>query len=288
MSYQNICTYCNKTFTTKYTLITHQKTSKSCKNNLEKKSYDCNYCNKHFSSSNGLQYHINICDTKKDMELKHKDVNTEEIQALKISNKVLETKLENSEIRIEEYKKQIEEYKKQIELLQRQPRITNNTTTTVNNDKSVIFNSYFTPEFLKEGLNDYDQNHVCHGMSGFADFLKTKFLTKDGQLIYTCTDPARQHFKFIYNGIETSDKNATMLLKSVKPAMLDRLTRLFDDLNDTQKKIEDISTYDRTERERKDLEVLNFIRTYKLIPLNIDINELETNNKLSLALSKIV
>jgi hypothetical protein len=197
----------------------------------------------------------------------------------------LETKLEN-------YKNQIEKYERQIELFQNNPRITNNTTTTnnttVNNDKSVIFNAYFTPEFLREGMKDYDKNLVCHGISGLADYVKQKFLMKDGKLIYVCTDPARQHFKFIYNGVETLDKTATMLVKSIKPAVVSQLRVIHKDLNETEEKLEAISKYDRTERQKTDLDVTKFIITSKLNPLNVEINELETSNKLSLALSRIV
>jgi hypothetical protein len=111
---------------------------------------------------------------------------------------------------------------------------------------------------------------------------------KDGKLIYVCTDPARQHFKFIYNGIETSDKTATMLVKSIKPAVVSQLRVIHKDLNETEEKLEAISKYDRTERQKTDLEVTKFIITSKLNPLNVEINELETSNKLSLALSRIV
>jgi hypothetical protein len=60
------------------------------------------------------------------------------------------------------------------------------------------------------------------------------------------------------------------------------------DLNETEEKLEAISKYDRTERQKTDLDVTKFIITSKLNPLNVEINELETSNKLSLALSRIV
>jgi hypothetical protein len=306
-----VCDYCNKTFATKSSLTTHKKTAKSCKNNTEKISYDCEYCKKSFSSTNGLQYHVGICEIKKcndEKENKEKENiqnqlyidlllkkqreeiekhHNEELQKLKedlaksyTSITILETRLEDT----------VKSYERQIELLQNNPRITHNTTnnTTVNNDKSVIFNAYFTPEFLREGMKDYDKNLVCHGISGLADYVKRKFLMKDGKLIYVCTDPARQHFKFIYNGVETLDKTATMLVKSIKPAVVSQLRVIHKDLNDTEEKLEAISKYDRTERQKTDLDVTKFIITSKLNPLNVEINELETSNKLSLALSRIV
>jgi hypothetical protein len=315
MSY--ICNSCNKSYTTKSNLTAHQKCTKSCKSTIEKKTYNCEYCNKTFSTGKNLNYHKNICSIKKeidekeceelrlienrkiiDQELqKQKDElvksytdqihsltksYVDQIQSLTISNKILETRLEDT----------VKSYERQIELLQNNPRITNNTTTTnnttVNNDKSVIFNAYFTPEFLREGMKDYDKNLVCHGIPGLADYVKRKFLMKDGKLIYVCTDPARQHFKFIYNGVETLDKTATMLVKSIKPAVVSQLRVIHKDLNETEEKLEAISKYDRTERQKTDLDVTKFIITSKLNPLNVEINELETSNKLSLALSRIV
>jgi hypothetical protein len=151
MEPNNICEYCKKTFSTKYTLFTHQKTVKSCKNNIEKKSYYCEYCKKSFSTMKNLVYHTSICDIKKDIDNKiQEDIKNKEnkkiieneiekykneieknhneelqklkedltksyadqIQSLTISNKILETRLEDT----------VKSYERQIELLQNNPQ----------------------------------------------------------------------------------------------------------------------------------------------------------------------
>jgi len=76
------CIICNKTFSSKQSLSVHIKTAKSCSSSVEKVTYDCEYCEKKFSSLNTLKQHINICSTKKDIQIKdfEKTINESKIK----------------------------------------------------------------------------------------------------------------------------------------------------------------------------------------------------------------
>lgn len=65
----NICSKCNKVFSSYQSLKLHVKTS-NCDKNLELKDKSCLYCNKHFSSKQMLKYHLDTCLEKKIFLLK--------------------------------------------------------------------------------------------------------------------------------------------------------------------------------------------------------------------------
>jgi hypothetical protein len=294
------CEYCNKNFSTKYTLNNHRKTAKSCNNNSGKKSYDCEYCKKIFSSTNGLQYHVSICDVKKekDNEIKIKDdyekkldffikeklekekQYVEELFQLKNTVSILQTKLETAE-------KQLEKYERQIELFQTKPATKTINNTTIN-DKSIIFNNYFPKTELANSLSGLNDNHISIGMTSLAAYLKEKVLTKDGNLIYKCTDTARQLFKLIYDGIEIKDKTATLLVNTIKPVLLDRITLIIQAINENKSRIENIPKDKRTEEQKRRLDYLKFLIDNRAYQFRLEIVELDKNHLLSLELSRII
>ena len=70
------CEFCNKTFKTISSLNAHKKTTKYClkiqndlqnSNENELKSYICKFCDSNLKSKKSLDYHENICKTKKDI-----------------------------------------------------------------------------------------------------------------------------------------------------------------------------------------------------------------------------
>jgi chromosome segregation ATPase len=118
-----ICEYCNKTYANKSTLSTHQKSTKRCleiQKNLNKKNnvieYNCQYCNKIFTTKQNIKVHENICDRKKDFEIKEIKINYEtEIKELKdiIINYESEIKdLKENMIKYESEIKELQEIKK--------------------------------------------------------------------------------------------------------------------------------------------------------------------------------
>lgn len=82
---ENVCEFCDKTFSTKYTLNTHIKTSKTCislrKASLtETQKHSCKYCFKEFSRIHHLQNHANVCPKKIEFE---KEIKQNENKKLK-------------------------------------------------------------------------------------------------------------------------------------------------------------------------------------------------------------
>lgn len=63
------CNNCNRSFSSKQSLTTHVKTSKSClEKEKKKKIFECSFCHKVLSSKQMLLYHTGICPTKAQKE----------------------------------------------------------------------------------------------------------------------------------------------------------------------------------------------------------------------------
>jgi len=143
-SEENICDKCEKKFFSKYTLASHKKKSKTCKENVEK--YQCNYCSKELTTINNLNRHQLSCIEKEKKEAREKIENLEkykeeseeekkkyqkkfevekQIYQKQLENKnqiiieknllikELETKLEQTEKQLQEKDKQLQEKDKQ-------------------------------------------------------------------------------------------------------------------------------------------------------------------------------
>ena len=70
---------------------------------------------------------------------------------------------------------------------------TNNTSLNITS--SIDFNDISK---IKDIINDdFNINYAVNGQKGLARFVTDKFLTdNDGKLLYICTDPSRQIFKY--------------------------------------------------------------------------------------------
>jgi hypothetical protein len=94
------CGYCNKLFTSKGNLNTHQKTANFCiqiqnknqdnlefeKTDIENMFYSCEFCNKKFSSKQRLKTHLEICIEKYKREILNLKII---IEQLKLNEKVI-------------------------------------------------------------------------------------------------------------------------------------------------------------------------------------------------------
>jgi uncharacterized Zn-finger protein len=77
------CEFCNKEFTTKGTLQTHQKSAKYCLELQGKSSNDeyvCEFCNKTFNIKSSLIRHIVSCSKKLNNEIMETEKTNEELQ----------------------------------------------------------------------------------------------------------------------------------------------------------------------------------------------------------------
>ena len=61
------CEFCNKTFSTKSNLYTHQNTAKFClelQGKEDETGFNCEFCNKKYAQKKGLILHVNTCKEK--------------------------------------------------------------------------------------------------------------------------------------------------------------------------------------------------------------------------------
>ena len=83
----NCCEYCNKEFSSKGTLVRHQKTTKSClsRENTPGKLYQCQYCNQDFTQMTNLKRHVQNCFVKPRLDNEKAIENLKEKYRRKIS-----------------------------------------------------------------------------------------------------------------------------------------------------------------------------------------------------------
>ena len=103
------------------------------------------------------------------------------------------------------YKEQIVKQEDQIKDLQNKlakkaiDRPTTVTNTTTNNNLNITSSIDFDNlDIIRDAIeNGLNVNHVVDGQKGLAQFLVDTILTdEDGKLLYVCTDPSRQIFKY--------------------------------------------------------------------------------------------
>ena len=138
----NICNFCNKEFSSSYSLKTHQKTAKFClikrneeKNTLELSSketsnesvnentnhlYTCEFCNKICTTRYNLKSHSFSCkfkqenEIKQELTLKYKEEIEKYKQEIKFMQFEIEKLKEDNEILVVKHKQEILEYKQEI------------------------------------------------------------------------------------------------------------------------------------------------------------------------------
>jgi hypothetical protein len=264
------CQFCDKTFSTKYTLSNHLKTSKSCLKIQEKsnENYKCNYCQKILSTQLRLNTHLNICKSKLIKEKEEKNEKKDEIS--KYKSIITKNQREHKKVLIQkdnEYKDLLDKKEKEYKdlLIKREQEINiisqqnkdlkeqlekaNNTIAEIakqpktisNNDNRIKTQNNIQQTF---DINDVKrisnilENHLtpnvlAGGQKGLAEMLKKHLLQNEkGEPIYECTDVSRQKFEFINKyGYVESDPKAAKLITSLNNA------NIFDVAHSTGKKL---------------------------------------------------
>jgi hypothetical protein len=90
-----VCNFCNKSFKNKFTLLTHQKTTKSCleKQGIKNDEYKCDYCLKILTTNTRLISHMDICKLKNKNEVtKYKSLYENNIKQVKKYKELLDKK----------------------------------------------------------------------------------------------------------------------------------------------------------------------------------------------------
>jgi hypothetical protein len=237
METKYICTFCDKFFSSKSSLVVHQKTAKYCLELQGKKDvlFNCDFCKKGFTLKQIYQDHLLICKHKNIIKLNQKEEQLEtykkekeeQLETYKKENRELLLTIKEKDIILKEKENQIKELKSMLEKsnemiaeIARQPK-TMTTNTSNRNDNRVTNKVMFD-------INDIDKigklldKHLTpevlvKGQEGLAEMLKEHILQADtGKLLYECTDVARQKFEFINTdgNIET-DPKAIKLIRNL-------------------------------------------------------------------------
>jgi hypothetical protein len=240
MEADNKCKFCEKSFSTKTNLITHQKTAKYC---LKKQSdninslFKCTFCDKTYTSKRSLIHHGDKCSLKKELDIKT------EILSLREKCVLLEKELE---IKNQEIKFLFDILKKQYS--NRKPKKIDDVLIScdlTSSDIEDIVNTHFTPNYFGAGL------------IGVAEFCYEHIISKrKGKLSIVCTDLSRKIFKFVdKNGKIETDIHATRFIDSINKAIQTKADDMYENrqtqllsiyndntfLNDKRMEISDLS-----------------------------------------------
>lgn len=275
----NLCTICNKLFSSKSNLNTHLKTSKCAGDN--RVSYDCDYCKNKFSSKQFLNRHVDTCISKKDkhyydviieeykikmieidLRLQEKEKSFEKrfedqqksfdkrfeeqekyFEKLIVAETISKEKVKHEYVGKENmYKSQLVKYEAIIKDLQ-DKLATLKAPSIVNNTTTIqVLGNFITQEHIDSKVREHltDKKMLC-GMKGIAQFAYEHILKdENGNLLYACYDVARQKFKYKdKDGNEIVDMNAEKLVQLLGPSVVKKYQRL------CEKTKEDIEWYKR-------------------------------------------
>ena len=253
-----ICDFCKKDFSSKSALVYHQKTAKYCleiqgKDLIE--DFKCSYCMKKFTTSQNLNDHISICKEKQKTEAQDKDnklikecnnqikkikdehnneINQKDNEIKKIkdehNNEIKKIKEEHEK----EHKKEIELLNQMIEKLESKlesyerrlfEMASSKTNMTNSNNKTLLMNVInntnlpITNEVLRQCATTFTINHAKN-INGI-----TKHLTESLEDHITCTDQARNIFKY------TNEKEQEIIDTDLENLLPQYLTVLKDENN---------------------------------------------------------
>ena len=236
------CNICNKEFSTKGSLHTHQKTAKYClekqgKNNEE---FNCSFCKKKFTLRHVLQDHLQTCKEKKMKDKEEKDFNIKSAHQNEIKEilKKMEEKdnlnteklaekdrhyteqLEKLDEKLKEKNEYIEKLEAKLEKFEDAVIASKKPTNTTNNNNIVVANTLNlndTERFKSIIQEKLTKNVVCNGQRGLAKFAVENLLKdSEGKLMYKCVDPSRHNFEFTNSdGIVEKDVRAIKLKRAL-------------------------------------------------------------------------
>uniref|UniRef100_A0A6C0JT34 C2H2-type domain-containing protein n=1 Tax=viral metagenome TaxID=1070528 RepID=A0A6C0JT34_9ZZZZ len=228
------CSYCKHTFKSKWSLKTHQNTTKYClaiqnKNNT---LFTCTFCDVSVSTKQRLNTHMSTCSANSDKVKKIIDDKNKTIQKLQEQVSTLQAELSI-------YKKMSESATACVEEIAKQPKITNTQNNISNKWINVGPLALFEDKneqqrvgaMLKESFSD---DHYNAGQKGLARWTHENLLKdKTGTLLYKCTNTALDVYKYMdsWKNIR-KDVRANQLTEilgdQIKPVTKERMTQMVD------------------------------------------------------------
>jgi hypothetical protein len=205
------CKFCNKDFTTKIILKTHQTTAKYClkiQNKNPEETYECTYCSKKFNIKYNYDMHtashlidpvvIKLCKTEDEIkELKMK---------LDQKDEILKNALEQIKVFQEQNQK----------LLMKAVSTPKNTYNTVNIKNFTAM----TQEHFKENAKNLTMDHINNGIKGYAEFM-IDYPCKDSLVV---TDASRKIFKY-------KDKDSKMCVDIEARNLINEISKAIEPKN---------------------------------------------------------
>jgi hypothetical protein len=253
---EKICSFCNKEFSCKMSLVRHQKTAKNCLQiqGKEEINIQCSNCKKFFSIKYYKQ-HKEKCDLIFENTNKKQQDSEKESKNLNEENKKLKEKIYNYESEKKDYETIINDLKKENEklklelveykttsiLLREQNNKLQSISTSVTmkladkastiNNKTVVINAPLTNEVLRQCASTFTLDNA-YNINGI-----TKHLTSSLEDHITCTDPSRNIFKYTNEkDEEIIDQDLEILIPQYLTAVKDRNNFLYKEVYDYFKK----------------------------------------------------
>lgn len=209
------CEFCHRTFSNKYTLKTHQTTSKQCNGNKEDSPFKCEFCQKNESSKARLVHHLTKCKDRTKSIIDEKDA-----KILELENKIkaLEESPERYliselQLKVKFLEQQLQSKEEHIQTILSLVKPTAIKTTVSTLNTSIDYINETVVPFI-------NLNIVKGGHKRIIKCIAENFLIgDDGVLKYRCTDASRRMFVYSTTSGETikdkkCSKLAELLLKT--------------------------------------------------------------------------
>jgi len=198
-----ICEYCNKEFSTIYTLKLHQKSSKTCitlqvnagetKYIENKDTIICEYCKKDFSVKHNLTVHLRTCKVKKEFEHIHKLIKEEKDNYLD-EIEYLRKQVDIQKLEIEVQKQKIIELEQQNicnqELALHNMSEQNITFYTLEFNK--MFEKLLSCSELEKSVSTLLYRNVIYPVDTIEDNFISSFINSIKKFVF-CTDISRKN-----------------------------------------------------------------------------------------------
>ena len=251
------CTYCEKMFSSRSSLINHLRTVETCiakqeANGIKVKKYEmtCEGCKKPFKSSSTFKYHLQICKVRfqqiLEAERAEKESLKKQIELERLDKEVLK-------LRVEEHDRKFEEI---LEKMDAKPSIPAATITNTNSNNhmknshnttnnNITIQNWMTEERILEIFQKNFKRIEQLNPKDLAHFTVNHLVNGADRPLYLCTDPSRQRMVYFDgSGNEQVDESCKTLIEKVLQAKpyLDEIIQ--DDIVDkTQEEIDKVKPY---------------------------------------------
>lgn len=241
------CEFCNKDYTTKTILNTHQKTAKKClalrgeNTDTKDNTYKCDVCEYTTRQKGNLAIHISSCKTKisqkyssleRDNARLEKDKVRLENEKQTLLNEVEKLKMEIEKLSEENKKLREKEQKHEDMLFQlaSKPTVSNTTNNNTSKKTKNLIISDWSQETIKSKVeNNFTLEHLEDGIKGVARFTRD-YIIKDenGAKTLICSDPSRMIFKYKdAEGVIQKDVKAIKLKNAIKEPIIKKSGEIF-------------------------------------------------------------